>query len=265
MITSLNNEHVKQVRALQSNRRTREKMERYVVEGSILLGEVVQTNTQIEEVFYTEDFASTNDGLALINALSQQGATLIPVDDAVMKSMSDTVTPQGILAVLPMHFPSPPENATFSLIIDSMNDPGNLGTIMRTAAAAGIDLLCLMQGTVDITNPKVVRSAMGAHFRLPMMVLQWDDLGKVLPDQAVFLAEIGSGAPYYDVNWTQPCALIISNEARGPTDSARSAAHAYVTIPMPGGMESLNAGIATGILLFEMVRQRQQNQGDASR
>ncbi len=256
MITSVDNERVRQVRALQSRRQARRKAGRFVIEGVRLVREAALAGIAVEEVFYTDTFAVDSDGVALLDSLSCLGARLLAVDETVMSAMSDTRTPQGILAVLPtVDLPIPAE-ATFILVIDGVSDPGNMGTVMRTAASAGVPLMITTAGTVDLTNPKVVRSAMGAHFRLPTQPLSWEGIGHKLTGHAVFLASASGGAPYYRVNWTQPCALIVSEEAHGPSHQALRLAHAHVTIPMPGGTESLNVAVAAGILIFEMVRQR---------
>ncbi|HEC21612.1 MAG TPA: RNA methyltransferase [Chloroflexi bacterium] len=261
MITSLNNERVKRVRALQSKRQARRKANRFVLEGPRLAREALLAGAPVEEVFYTEEFAAAPEGASLLGELGQRGATLLLVAGPVMQAMSDTQTPQGILAVLPIVGPEAPSDFSYALVIDGVRDPGNMGGIMRTAAAAGVPLMIVTGGTVDLTNPKVVRSAMGAHFRLPVQYLSWEGIMSRLADHAIFLAEAGHGAPYFQVDWTQRCALIVSEEAHGPSERARQAAHAPVTIPMPGQMESLNVAIATGILLFEMVRQRSQHRG----
>jgi TrmH family RNA methyltransferase len=143
-------------------------------------------------------------------------------------------------------------------IIDGVSDPGNMGTILRAAAAAGVPLLIVTAGTVDLTNPKVLRSGMGAHFRLPVQHLSWKGIAERFSEHVIFLAEAGSGTPYFSVDWVQPSALIVSEEARGASEDAQRIAHVRVTIPMPGEMESLNVAMATSILLFEMVRQRYQ-------
>lgn len=256
MITSPSNERVKRVRALQQKRRARLKAARFVIEGTNLIREAVVTGTAVEEVFYTEAFAGSPEGISLLEDLSRLGASFHVVDDPVMQVMSDTVTPQGILAVLPTPQLSPPDDLPFALIIDRIADPGNMGTVMRAAAGAGVPLMIVTTGTVDLTNPKVIRSAMGAHFRLPVRHLSWEGIAHHLAEHVIFLAESSSGAPYFNVDWRQRCALIVSDEAHGPSEEARQLAHAYVTIPMPGGIESLNVATATGILLFEMVRQR---------
>jgi TrmH family RNA methyltransferase len=256
MITSLNNDRVKRVCQLQSRRRAREKSGLFVIEGTKLARDAFEAGMPIAEVFYTFSYAESEEGQALLSELSTQSAALTIVDDAVMQAMSDTETPQGLLLTLPIPALESPSGTPFILIVSGVADPGNMGTIMRAAAAAGVPQMLVTSGTVDVTNPKVVRSAMGAHFRLPVQHLSWDSIADRLDEHVIFLAESGSGTPYFDVNWRQPCALIIGSEARGPGTRARQIAHAYVTIPMPGGMESLNVAMATSILLFEMVRQR---------
>jgi TrmH family RNA methyltransferase len=256
MITSLSNDRVKDVRALQSRKRHRDKTGRFVVEGTRLVEEAALADIPIESVFYTEDYAEDDDGAALLDELSQIGAVLIPVDGLVMEAMSDTHTPQGVLAVLPTPALDVPADLPYALVIDGVGDPGNLGTIMRAAASGAVPLLITAPGTVDPTNPKVVRGAMGAHFRLPIRQLSWDGVAAALGKRAIFLADVGTGANYYDVDWTQHCALIVSEEAHGPSPEAARLAHARVTIPMPGHMESLNVAMAASILIFERVRQQ---------
>lgn len=256
MITSASNEHVKLVRSLQAQRRARHKAGRFVIEGTNLVLDAVAAGAEIDEVYYSEEFAGSPNGQSALETLSRSGAGLLAVADPVMRVMSDTQTPQGILAVLAVpHLPAP-EDFSFALVIDAVSDPGNMGALMRVAAAAGVPLMLVTSGTVDLTNPKVVRSAMGAHFRLPVQMLSWEGIARRLADHAIFIAEAKGGAPYYQVDWRQPSALIVSDEAHGASREATQAAHARVTIPMPGGTESLNVAMASGILIYEMVRQR---------
>jgi TrmH family RNA methyltransferase len=256
MITSLSNERVKKVIGLQARRNARRKAGLFVIEGTRLVREAVEAGVPITEVFYTEAYGASEEGRAVLDAVSDRRGMLLSVDEPVMQAMSDTQTPQGILVTLPPPDLEIPEDYTFALIIDGVSNPGNMGTIMRAAASAGVPLMMITGGTVDLTNPKVVRSAMGAHFRLPVQALSWQGIANRLADKAIFLADIKNGSPYYQIDWTQPCALIVSEEAHGASQEAVELAHAYVTIPMPGQMESLNVAMASSILLFEMVRQR---------
>ncbi len=256
MITSLSNERVKKVIGLQSRRIARRKAGLFVIEGTRLVRDAVEAEVPLSEVFYTDDFAASEEGRAVLDAVSDRRGMLLSVDEPVMQAMSDTQTPQGILVTLPLPELEIQEDYSFALIIDGVSNPGNMGTIMRAAASAGVPLMMITSGTVDLTNPKVVRSAMGAHFRLPVQALSWQGIASRLADKAIFLADVKNGSPYYQVDWTQPCALIVSEEAHGASREAVELAHAYVTIPMPGQMESLNVAMASSILLFEMVKQR---------
>jgi TrmH family RNA methyltransferase len=149
-----------------------------------------------------------------------------------------------------------PAGLTLSLILDGISDPGNLGTILRTAWATGVEAVFLMPGSVDAHNPKVVRAALGAHFRLPLIETNWEDLGQRLAHVESWLAEARQGLAYDQVDWRQPSALIIGSEAEGPSEAARRFTDRRVHIPMPGPAESLNAAVAAGVLLFEVARQR---------
>jgi TrmH family RNA methyltransferase len=176
----------------------------------------------------------------------------------VLRAASDTQAPQGLLVVLPTRSRPIPPRPDFLLIADAVRDPGNLGTMLRTAAAAGVEGFLLPPGAVDPFSPKVVRAGMGAHFRLPVHALEWEEIDQLLQRTAlqVFLAAAGRGLAYTQADFRQPLALIVGGEAEGAGDQSRSLSGAQVHIPMPGGMESLNAAVAAAVLLFEVVRQR---------
>jgi TrmH family RNA methyltransferase len=148
------------------------------------------------------------------------------------------------------------------LILDHLADPGNMGTLLRTALAADVEAVLLTPDCVDCYNPKVVRSAAGAHIRLPIETdLSWEAIEEKVRDHCqeavrVFLAEAGRGKLYYEQDLTIPLALIIGNEAHGPSPQARELATLTISIPLANGVESLNAAMAAGILLYEAVRQR---------
>ncbi|MGF1507724.1 MAG: RNA methyltransferase [Chloroflexi bacterium] len=257
-ITSTANDNIKHVRALQAKSRARRNANQFVIEGVNLLEEALETGTPIDEIYYTEGFAE--DGDALLLALSETGAPLIPVSAEVMEAISDTQSPQGILAVLPTPTISPTDEITLALVIDGVSDPGNMGTIMRSAVGAGIDVMIVTTGTVDLTNPKVVRSAMGAHFRLPVQRLSWEGIASRYGNHILFLAEPSGGAPHHSIDWTQPAVLIVSDETQGPSEDAARLAHVRVSIPMAGGFDSLNVAVAASVMMFEAVRQRREAQ-----
>ena len=134
--------------------------------------------------------------------------------------------------------------------------PGNAGTILRTAEAAGCAAVVTTPGSVDLYSPKVVRAAMGAHIRLPLLAdIDWAHLEALLAGRAVYLAEAGGEQPYFAIDWTRPAALVIGNETEGLRPDAQRCASGRVSIPMPGRAESLNAAVAASIIIFESVRQ----------
>ena len=188
--------------------------------------------------------------------LSQLDVEVQPVSDEVMAAMSDTETPQGVLAVLGVVQRPFPSHPTFLLILDSIRDPGNLGTILRTAAAAGVDGVWLGPGCVDAYNPKVVRSSMGALLRLPLAGGGWPEITASAEKLTVYLAAADGERVYTAVDWTQPCALIIGSEASGAGRQAHQLAHERISIPIKSHTESLNAAVASAVILFEAVRQR---------
>jgi TrmH family RNA methyltransferase len=253
MITSPSNPTLKLVRALQSQRKAREKERLFVIEGVRLAEEAIRAKAPVKLALHTGDLDAR--GRAALNALARLGAQIEIVSPRVMATASDTQTPPGLLAVLP--FPSfvlPP--LSFALVLDRLADPGNLGAILRTADAAGVEAAFLAPGTVDAHNPKVVRAAMGAHFHLPIVEASWDELKNHLAGLAVWLAEARVGEPYDRVDWRKPSALVVGSESEGPSDAARHFTARRVHIPMPGRAESLNAAVAAGVLLFEAARQR---------
>jgi len=255
MITSQANEKVKLVRALQARRQAREAEGRFVIEGVRLAEEAAQAGVRVEFAFYEERLDAR--GRAALDGLRGQGAAILQVSPEVMAACSGAETPPGLLAVAPLppltfDLRLPP--AAFVLVIDRLSDPGNLGTILRTAAAAGVDVAYLSPGTVDAYNPKVVRGAMGAHFRLPIQQAGWPELQTRLADVRVVLAAAEGGVAYDRADWRRPLALILGGEAEGASEAAERLAQTRVSIPMPGGVESLNAAVAAGILLFEVVR-----------
>jgi TrmH family RNA methyltransferase len=179
------------------------------------------------------------------------------VSESVMAACSETKSPQGILAVVPIPDLPQPERPTFTLILDRVRDPGNLGTILRTALAAGVERAILAPGTVDGSNPKVVRAAMGVHLRLPLISLKWEAIAEAVAGSDVWLAAPGGGTHYMDTDWTRPVSIIVGGEATGASDKAEALAEGRVSIPMAEGVESLNTAVATAVILYEVMRQRQ--------
>ena len=256
MITSTANPNVKLVKSLLDKRSARRKHNLYVIEGPNLIDEAVMSGVALDKVFYSEEFIENEEGATIIKTALSTGAMALSVSDKIFNEMSDTQTPQGILATVPLTFKPIPDAPSFVLVIDRLTDPGNLGTVLRTAHAAGVELVILTSGTVDYTNPKVLRAAAGAHFRLPITQMSWEGISSRFSDHLILLADIGTNTPYHQIDWRQSIVLIVSEEANGPGAKAEKAAHTRITIPMSGDTESLNVAVAAGIMMFECVRQR---------
>jgi TrmH family RNA methyltransferase len=255
MITSLANDKIKLTRAL-AHRRTRWRERSFILEGVRLLSEAAIRGVNPRFVLHTTAGAQKGDVAHLIDSLAQRGVPCHLVSEEVMVACTDTVTPPGLLAVMP--FPEVPTSThpTWTLVVDNVRTPGNLGTILRTAAAAGVDQVLLSPGTVDPYNPKVVRGAAGAHFCLPMLCFAWDEIAARLAGLFVWHAVVEGSLLYTAADWTRPLALIVSGEAGGASPKALALADASVRIPMARDIESLNVAVAAGVLLFEIARQR---------
>jgi TrmH family RNA methyltransferase len=167
-----------------------------------------------------------------------------------MTSLSGMETPQGVLGVFPLPELAVPDNPALIVVADGWRDPGNLGTLIRTGAAAGVDLLLLTRGTVDPTNPKVVRGAMGAHYRIPLRTLEWDAIAQAYPVHRFYLADAAGDTPYTAVDWREPSVIVVGGEAHGFGAAATRIPHTRVRIPMAPGAESLNAAIAAAVLIY---------------
>jgi RNA methyltransferase, TrmH family len=261
MITSIRNPKVQMVRALNAQAKARRESGAFVVEGVRLVEEAHAQGWLPEWVMYSQSIS--HRGMQLVQSYQDQGIQVEQVAPAVLKAASDTESPQGILAVLPLKQLSLAADPNFVLILDGVSDPGNLGTILRTASAAGVQAVLLTPGSADPFAPKVVRAGMGAHFHLPIRTFSWDEIvGYLAPEGAdprikVYLADAGGPLIYTQAVLKSPLALIIGGEAEGAGDQARSLSQERIKIPMPGKAESLNVAAAAAILLFEVVRQRQ--------
>jgi TrmH family RNA methyltransferase len=258
MITSVQNPKIKWVQALQTQAKARHKERAFVVEGVRLAEEGLAARWNARLVLFNEGLSER--GQAVLGGFGSGGAPVEQVSPQVMRAISQTETPQGILAVLAKPVPALPDQLDFVLIPDGVRDPGNLGTILRTATAAGVQAVLIPPGSVDAYSPKVVRAAMGAHFRAPPIHCEWPEIEAQVLEKGltVFLADAKQGVFYYEADCRVPLALVVGGEAFGSSQEASRLAQKRVNIPMPGGGESLNAAAAAAILLFEVARQRAQ-------
>ncbi len=258
MITSSQNSKIKLVRALLGRAKERRAASAFIAEGVRLVEEAVHSNWNFQFALYDE---SLNErGKSQIEGLRLHGVDVEMISVSLMKSLSETETPQGILAVLELTNLPIPDLPNFILIPDQIRDPGNLGTLLRTAAATGVQAVLIPPETTDAFAPKVVRSGMGAHFRLPIHSMAWEEIMQISKSAnlQVFLADM-DGRSCWETDLRQPLALIVGGEAEGASEEARKLANQQISIPMMGKVESLNAGVAGSVLMFEVVRQRSVN------
>jgi TrmH family RNA methyltransferase len=255
VITSAQNSKIKLVRALMGRPKERREAGAFVGEGVRLVEEAGRAKWPIRFALF--DGTLSERGKSQVENLKSQGVDVEEVTPELMKSISDTESSQGILAVLdlsPIPYHASP---TFILIPDQVRDPGNLGTLIRSADAAGVDAVLIPPETTDPFAPKAVRAGMGAHFRVPIHLMDWEEIKRVSEsaNQRVMLAEM-DGESCWDMDLRQPLALIVGSEAEGASDSAKKIASQRIKIPMAGQTESLNAAVAGSVLLFEIMRQR---------
>lgn len=253
MITSNQNPKIKFARSLFGRAKERRDAAAFVIEGVRLVEEAIKANWPIQFILYDDSLSER--GKAKIENLKSEGADVEEVSTDLMQDLSETEAPQGILAVLSFHQLPTPETLNFVLIPDQVRDPGNLGTLLRSAVATGVQAVIIPPNTTDVFAPKVLRSGMGAHFRLPIHSLTWNEIEKQINSLQVYIADM-DGAPCWTTNLREPLALIIGSEADGASESAQKLATGKLGIPMAKEVESLNAGVAGSVLMFEVVRQR---------
>lgn len=255
-ITSIHNPAIKRARSL-LRRKGRIEERAFLVEGVRSVGDMLSAGA-VPSIVYVRD---TPEDLEAFEAMDVTCPVRL-VTPAVLASLSDVPHPQGIVAVVSNDAVSTsPRYDVWSedliLVADGVRDPGNLGTLLRTAAGAGVTEVIVTPNSVDPFNPKCVRSAMGAHFRVSLRQLSWEALVPYLSDVPLVAVADASGKDMYDaVQWSQRCAIVVGSEAFGPRDAILELANAYVRIPLARNLESLNAGVAGSHVVLEAARQR---------
>ena len=259
MITSANNSQVKNIIQLNQKAKARREQGLFVAEGRKMFREAPES--WIHKVYVTESLTSDEMVMEQIHRLPEEKAEIVA--DNVFRQMCDTKTPQGILTVL-----KKPEwrmedilkgPAPLIMILEDLQDPGNAGTIIRTGEGAGVSGVFLTKTCVDITNPKVIRSTMGSVYRMPFLYVEdVVSLKAELEEKGVriFAAHLKGENSYDQESYTGGSAFLIGNEGNGLTEEAAEAADCLIRIPMCGKVESLNAAMAAGILMYEAARQR---------
>ena len=256
MITSTGNAQVKELLQLQKKSKARNERNIFVVEGIKMFSEAPRN--RIEKVFISETLFNRKK-----QELNLDGLKIEILSDKVFSHVSDTKTPQGILCIVKQKKTKLEEifaqNPAHLMILDNLQDPGNLGTIVRTAEGAGVSGIILSKDCVDIYNPKTIRSTMGSIYRMPFLYVE--DLENTIDEVKkqgikVYAAHLQGKNNYDEENYKTGCAFLIGNEGNGLRDEIAEKADIWVKIQMHGQVESLNAAIASSILMFEVCRQR---------
>jgi len=262
MITSVKNEKIKSIINLNKKASHRREESLFVTEGYRIFKEIPVK--LLKEVYVSESFSKSHemkDVLGALDKAKELGVEVFfeTVSDDVLKKASDTVTPQGVIAIVRMRANLKVSDYDFVgnkniLVLDRVRDPGNMGTIIRTAEGAGVDLILMHKECVDIYSPKVTRSTMGSLFRVNICIS--DDLPKdinFMRSKGIKTYAAHLNGAYYDENeaFSESSAIMIGNEANGLSDEVSKCADKLIKIPMCGKLESLNAAVAAGVLMYE--------------
>lgn len=259
MISSTHNQQVKNLLALQKKARARREQGLYITEGLKMVMEA--PDGMVQKVYLSEHLADQPEALAITSKHPYE-----ILADPVFKAVSDTVTPQGVLAVIRQKAwtiedmlvdPGP----YCFLILETVQDPGNLGTMIRTAEGAGISGIIMDETTADVYNPKVIRSTMGSVYRVPF--LYTDNLEKTVyllkeHNVHIYAAHLKGNEDFDQADLTKSCGFLIGNESKGLSESTVKLANSYIKIPMAGKVESLNAAVAAGLLMYESFMQKKR-------
>lgn len=261
-LTMLSKEKLKELVKLKT-KKGRKTERRFLVEGLHLCEEAINSNWEIESVLFTNLFQSSPAGKKLLQKFEKRNVKPITVKSEVMNKLSDTVTPQGIICVVTIKKFSLGQlwsgRSIVILALDAIRDPGNVGTLIRTADAFGIDGVILSSDTVELHNPKVVRSTMGSLFHLPIV----DDvnLEKTLPklknkNFKICGTDVKNGKDFEELNYSGKICLLIGSEAKGLNKKLLNLSDEIIRIPTYGKAESLNASVAGGIILYEITERK---------
>lgn len=250
IITSKDNEIIKNIKKLKEKKY---RLDSYIVEGIKMVKEAISENQEIALIAIREDFKIDFDTKKI---------KIVTISNKIFNDISDVKTPQGILAVIKKNQNNQIEtNQEYILALDSLQDPGNMGTIIRTADSANINQIIINKTTVDPYSPKVIRSTMGAIYRTN--IIEVEDLKATLKEMKlkgfqIITTDLKATQSIYDINYNNKTVVVIGNEANGVSQEILQTADKKVIIPMLGKTESLNASIAASIMIYEYVRQKIQ-------
>lgn len=256
MITSASNAQIKNLIQLQKKGKARREQDVFVAEGIKMYREAPKE--LVERVYISKSFSEREEAAELLDCRN-----LEIVEDRIFQAAADTKTPQGILAVIRRQHYTLQQvtagKAPMLMVLENLQDPGNLGTILRTGEGAGVTGIILSADTVDIYNPKTIRSTMGSIYRMPFCYAE--NLGQVIGELkrrgiTVYAAHLKGTKDYDAPDYRKGCGFLIGNEGNGLTEELAAQADEYIRIPMCGRVESLNAAVASAVLMYEAFRQR---------
>lgn len=259
MLTSLQNPLIKQLRKLHATKE-RHKQQLFLLEGTHLLEEACAIGLPLSVLCCTEKWQAEHELFYQQVALQADRVELVSPE--VLQAIATTVSPDGVVATAPrhlIHHELPAHDLTLGLVLESLQDPGNLGTLIRTAAAAGVEGLWISADSVDLDHPKVLRASVGQWFRLPMITSPnlKADLREFQAQGVQVIATMPNAQhTYWDIDFTHPTVIVVGNEGAGLSAELAAIADQQVRIPLAPHVESLNAAIATALVLYEVRRQR---------
>lgn len=259
-ITSASNALYKDIKNLKQ-KKFRDENREYLIEGIRFVEEGIKAGAAVKSFLVSEKLTKLKGGAELLASINTSGIDVYELSDHLLDGISDTENSQGVAAVLYMeeqNLSKIIESGKRFIILETIQDPGNMGTIIRTADAAGFDGVIALNGCVDIFNPKVLRATMGSVFHIPVAI--HGDMTQTIElirnkGLKTFAAHLDGSKNIYEADMSDGGVILIGNEANGLSDELSELADELVKIPMPGKAESLNASIASALIMYEMVRQ----------
>lgn len=263
VISSVSNPIIKNIKGLDKKKK-RWDNKRYLIEGIKLIKESIDFDAEIEYILYSESLLHINNGRDILNLIKNKNIKCIEITEKIKKHISKTENSQGIFAIAKFSNYNIEDilkkDKSFLLILDRIQDPGNMGTIIRTADAFGVDGIIVTEGCVDVYNPKTVRSTMGSLFHIPIIFCEnINESINLLKenDIKIMSTSLYKAEALYDIDFNTGFAFVIGNEANGVSENILNKSDVNIKIPMIGDAESLNAAIASSIVMYEAMRQRQ--------
>lgn len=256
IIESKQNSLIKEVKKLHKKKYRNEKNQ-FIVEGFRFVEEALKSSFNVPYIFVNENAMERYKSFK-IEALINESTEVYSISDNLLKDICNTDTPQGILCVVDNESVEVKDAKGFYVLVDRIQDPGNMGTIIRTAHASGALGVIITKGTVDIYNDKTLRSTMGSIFNIPIIQDENLEIIKNLKAKGfrIVVSSLDTDKNFYDINLNQKIIIAVGNEGSGISEEIYSIGDEKVKIPMPGGAESLNAAVAAGIMIYEVVRQK---------